>query len=259
MTDQAPAQFRVERPPYEATTPEQALWHRQHATTFRTLAKSRTESGDQTGARAALRDADEMEASVESYLDAGSHVTGPIQVGNGGEMVVATGEDMAHIPGVIDTVRKRPDMLAAAASGDRLELTGRALTLAADAAESIQPRNSLEKMLAHQLAASHRLGMTFIDKATTLLHRFDLAISGLRPVSDAQVNSIEAARLANAASRMMASYHDGLLVLDRIRRGGNQTVKVVHVHQQVAVVAGAMKAGGPKQRKRTGGVRKNGA
>ena len=108
-------------------------------------------------------------------------------------------------------------------------------------------------MLAHQLAASHRLGMTFIDKATTLLNRFDLAISGQRPVSDAQVNSIEAARLANAASRMMAAYHDGLLALDRIRRGGKQTVKVVHVHQQVAVVAGTMKAGGPKQRKRTGG------
>ena len=102
MTDLAPAQFRVARPPYEATTPEQALWHRQHAMTFRALAKSRAESGDQAGARAALRDADQMEASVASYL------AGPVQVGNGGEMVVATGEAMAHIPGVIDTVRKRP-------------------------------------------------------------------------------------------------------------------------------------------------------
>ena len=151
-------------------------------------------------------------------------------------MIVATREVMSSIPGVVDTVRERPDMLAAAASRDRMELTGNAITLAADAAESIQPRNSLEKMLAHQLAASHRLGMKFIDKATTLLNRFDLGISGLRPVSDVQANSVEAARLANAAARMMASYHDGLLVLDRIRRGGRQTVTVVH--QQVAVANG---------------------
>jgi hypothetical protein len=136
-------------------------------------------------------------------------------------------EVMSSIPGVVDTVRERPDMLAAAASRDRMELTGNAITLAADAAESIQPRNSLEKMLAHQLAASHRLGMKFIEKATALLNSFDLGISGLRSVSDVQANSVEAARLANAAARMMASYQDGILVLDRIRRGGRQCAALV--------------------------------
>jgi hypothetical protein len=46
----------------------------------------------------------------------------------------------------------------------------------------------------------------------------------------------------------MVAYRDGLLALDRTRRGGRQTVRVVHQHVAVApggqaVVAGSMKAG----------------
>ncbi len=41
-----------------------------------------------------------------------------------------------------------------------------------------------------------------------------------------QPASIESARLADAAIGMFAAYQDGLLTLDRIRRGGRQTVKV---------------------------------
>jgi hypothetical protein len=135
------------------------------------------------------------------------------------------------------------------------------LVLAADAANSVNAANSLEKMLAHQLAASHRLGMKFIEKATLLLGRFDLGLSGLRPASDLQANSVEAARLANAAGRMMSAYQDGLLALDRIRRGERQTVKVIHQHVSVgpggqAVVAGTVKGTGPGG-KSAGGKRKN--
>ena len=35
---------------------------------------------------------------------------------------------------------------------------------------------------------------------------------------------------------MMGSFQDGLLTLERIRRGGKQTVKVVHQHVAVALV-----------------------
>jgi hypothetical protein len=199
-----------------------------------------------------------MEARAAEVLDAGSHVTGPVIVGNGNEVAVATRDS---IPGVIDTVREHPDMVTARASHARLALTGDALILAADAANSVKAANSLEKMLVHQLAASHRLGMKFVEKAGLLLGRFDLGLSGLRPASDLQVNSVEAARLANAAARMMSAYQDGLLALDRIRRGGRQTVKVIHQHVAVgpggqAVVAGNM--GGLKHRKRRGGRAKNG-
>jgi hypothetical protein len=145
---------------------------------------------------------------------------------------------------VIDTIQESPGMLSASASRSRMELTGNSLTLAADAAESIQPKSSLEKMLAHQLAASHRLGMLFAEQAATLV---------CRPGTLNQFQSVEASRLANAAARMMGAFQDGFLALDRVRRGGKQTVKVVHQHVAVgpggqAVVAGNVKAGGRKGR-----------
>jgi hypothetical protein len=66
--------------------------------------------------------------------------------------------------------------------------------------------------------------------------------------------AIEACRLANASARMMGAFQDGLLALDRVRRGGRQTVKVVHVHQQVAVGPGgrAVVAGGSVKTKGRG-------
>jgi hypothetical protein len=181
-------------------------------------------------------------------------VTGPVTMGNGNEVAVATRDSL---PGVIDTIREHRDMVTARASHARLALTGDALVLAADAANSVNAANSLEKMLVHQLAASHRLGMKFMDKAGMLLGRFDLGLSGFRPASDLQVNSVEAARLANAAARMMSAYTDALLALDRVRRGGKQTVKVVHQHVAVApggqaVVAGSMKAQGARGHRRRG-------
>lgn len=109
-------------------------------------------------------------------------------------------------------------------------------------------------MLAHQLAASHRLGMMFADRSATLLERTAHFANGNQTIT------IEAARLANSAARMMAAFQDGLLALDRIRRGGRQTVKVIHQHVAVgpggqAVVAGNLKSGG---RKRQGGGTGNG-
>jgi hypothetical protein len=199
-----------------------------------------------------------LEARAAEVLDVGSHVTGPVTIGNGNEVAVATHDS---IPGIIETVREHPGMVTARASHARLALTGDALILAADAANSVNAANSLEKMLVHQLAASHRLGMKFIEKAALLLGRFDLGLSGLRPASELQVNSVEAARLANAGARMMSAYTDALLALDRVRRGGRQTVKVVHQHVAVgpggqAVVAGTMKGRGSKAK--AGGRRGNG-
>jgi hypothetical protein len=196
-----------------------------------------------------------MEARAAEVLGVGSDVTGPITIGNGNEVAVATRDS---IPGVIDTVREHRDMVTARASHARLALTADALILAADAANSVNAANSLEKMLAHQLAASHRLGMKFIEKAALLLGRFDLGLSGLRSASEVQANSVEAARLANAGARIMSAYQDGLLALDRIRRGGRQTVKVIHQHVAVgpggqAVVAGSMKAGGARGHRRRRG------
>ena len=55
--------------------------------------------------------------------------------------------------------------------------------------------------------------------------------------------------MANAAARLMGSFQDAILTLDRIRRGGRQTVKVVQQHVEVdradklSSLAGASKTG----------------
>jgi hypothetical protein len=223
----------------------------EEAIQWQSIAQLHRAQGDLTAAAS-------MEARAAEVLDVRSHVTGPVTIGNGNEVAVATRDS---IPGVIDTVREHRNMVTARASHARLALTGDALILAADAANSVNAANSLEKMLAHQLAASHRLGMKFIEKAGMLLSRFDLGLSGLRPASELQVYSVEAARLANAGARMMSAYTDALLALDRVRRGGKQTVTVIHQHVAIgpggqAVVAGRMKAGGARGHRRRGRIPK---
>lgn len=238
--------------PTQPTTIEQALQLQSGAALKRAIGAAMIEEdGDHTGGRFEMAEAEGMEAAASAFMDPLSHVTGPLRVCNGGELIVATREARTSIPGVIDTIRESPGMLAASASRERMELAGNALTLAVDAADSIKPNNSLEKMLSHQLAMSHRLGMLFANSAATLIER--------QRHSASVVQSVEAARQANAAARMFASFQEGLLALDRIRRGGKQTVKVVHQHVAVgpggqAVVAGNIKAGGRK----AGGRARNG-
>ncbi len=235
--------------PMTPKTIEQALQLQSGAVLKRAIGEAMIgEDGDRINGRFALAEAGSMEASVAAFMDVGSHVTGPQRIGNGGELVVATREAQASIPGVIDTLRESPGMLSASASRQRMELTGNALTIAADAAASIQARNSLEKMLAHQLAASHRLAMLFAEQSGDMLHRYEFQ-------SGNHVLSVEASRLANAAARLMAAFQDGFTALDRIRRGGRQTVKVIHQHVAVAPGGQAVVAGGAVQ---TGGRKRGG-
>jgi hypothetical protein len=199
-----------------------------------------------------------MDAEAAKTLDPITHAHGLVTIGRGGEVSLADNESQ---PGILDTIREKQDMVTARASHQRLALTGDALLLAVDAADSIKARNSLERMKAHQIARLHRLGMKFADKSEALLDQVALGISGWRPVSELQAASVEAARLANAAVRAFGGYDDGWLALARIRRGGKQTVTVVHQNVAVgpggqAVVAGNVGGGGTG--KKPGGVRKNG-
>lgn len=216
----------------------------------RAIGEAMLKDGDYTGGRFELAEAADMEKAATEYLDIGNHVTGRQSIGNGGELVVRTQEAMATIPGVLDTVRESPDMLSAGASRERLELTGNALPLAVDAAASIQAQNSIERMHAHQLAVAHRLALHLASQAERLVERNE----GWGTIN--QTHSVEACRLANASARLMGAFQDGMLALDRIRRGGRQHVTVKHVVQQVTVrdggqavvSAGGVKGGGKKTR-----------
>jgi len=164
-------------------------------------------------------------------------------LGAGGEFGLRENCFDEIIPNFINTVEK-PNYLTEEASRDRLELTSEVncMNLALDAAETIQAKNSLEKMLAHQMSAAHKLAMKFARNA--LEHSSD-ARSNIYKVKE--FHSVEAARAANASARMMDSFQKGLLALAKVRSGGMQTVTVQHVNVKdggQAVVTGAYKTRG---------------
>jgi hypothetical protein len=146
----------------------------------------------------------------------------------------------------IDTLQA-PDLVSATAALDRLTLLQEVgcVEMAQDVAATIQPTNSLERMLAGQLAAAHRLALKFLAQCDTRLNN---------PLSWHQVeNGLEHAhladtcRLASTAARLLSVFQDGMLALAKLRSGGTQTVIVQHVHVNEggqAVVAGDVQTGG---------------
>ena len=105
------------------------------------------------------------------------------EIGTGGELVP---ED----PVLRDTVAN-PDYVTVDASRDRLALADLpgALELALDASDTVAPKNSLEKMLAHQLAVLHRQMM----KLAARMDDFVL------PIKDHQHRTEEICRLGLVA------------------------------------------------------------
>src|SRR5689334_8666202 len=107
-------------------------------------------------------------------------------------------------------------------------------------------------MLAHEIAAAHALAMKFVAKSEQMLG----FVTSWDTTARQQVSSIEASRLANSAARMMESFNQGLLTLDRMRNGRQQLVTVQHVNVGdggQAIVAGEVSPGGSRRR---GGKRK---
>ena len=214
---------------------ENAVWMQQRAAEKRTHAADLAARGDKVGALLERSEASTLEQDAADILDPFTHTTAPVKTGRGGEL--ATGAAMMHP--FLDTVRTAPDMLVHDASRERMRLASGAgaLTMGLDAAETIQAGNSVEKMLAHQLAAAHSLGIRMLAGAGEELAAY--ANSGhLYPH-----RSIEAARMANTAARLMDAYQRGLMTLDRMRNGGRQVVTVQHVNVASggqAVVAGTV-------------------
>jgi len=109
-----------------------------------------------------------------------------------------------------------PDLAAVEASFDRSRLLTEqgadVAAMALDVANTIQAGNSSEKMLAHQLAAMHKVAMEMIGSVVT--HSRDAAIQNRR---------------LNAAVRCMTAYQQGLLTLRKLRLGGHQRISVQHI------------------------------
>lgn len=83
--------------------------------------------------------------------------------------------------------------------------------MALDAALSIQASNSLEKMLAHQMAVAHKQAMKQMGQVSR------------------ESNAAAQAKRLNAAARCMTVYQQGLLALHKIRQNGHQRITVQYV------------------------------
>jgi hypothetical protein len=155
----------------------------------------------------------------------------------------------------METMQGRPGAMAVDASRHRLSLAKAAGVgaMAIDAAETIQARNSLEKMVSHQVAAAHEVAMQLQAAGLSLIQQFQ------RTGSQHALLTTEAARLLNVCSRMMEASQRGVLALHRLHHSGRQTVVVQHVHVGdggQAVVAGQMKQRRGRKRATPGKDRK---
>ena len=134
-----------------------------------------------------------------------------------------------------------PDLAAVEASLERtrllLDYGIDAVAMALDASASIEATNSLEKMLAHQLAMAHKNAMEQIGRA-----------------HGACAPDTEIKRL-NLATRFMSVFQQGLLTLKKLRQGGQQqiTVQYVNVSHGSQAVIGSVENGREGQRGSGGG------
>lgn len=141
---------------------------------------------------------------------------------------------------IVETL-EHPNSISAGASGCRLSaaMGAEVLEPAIDAAMSAQARNSIEKMLCHQMAGAHFTAMRLLEQS---------ANPNLQPG--------EAARFTNAAARMMDVYQAACLTLLKLKTRGTQRVLVQYVNVGPggqAVVAGRVGRGSRKR----GGADKN--
>jgi hypothetical protein len=213
-----------------------------------------------SGAADDLRLADEWEAQARTKQLPSTRT----EIGAGGELI----DRENRCDPIVDTVA-HPDYVTAEASRDRLGLASQAgsLSLALDAADTIQAQDSLEKMLVHQMAVLHSGMMRAaarmneeLDAAGAIDPKVAAGMFDLNKREAAEAANVRACRLAGAISRMSATYQQGLLTLQRKRTGGNQQVTVKHIHQQVnvtqggqAVVAGDKVTSRARGRRRSGG------
>lgn len=192
--------------------------------------------------------ANELERAAKRFLEIEPRLNDDTDLtpGTGGELE-PIGQDAYNLPGIVDTVR-RPHHVALEASKERLQLADNAdaFHLAADAAETLGARNSLEKMQAHQMAAAHVAAMRLFEQAAEEERQASL----FKPATEQRrACNAEAARLRNSAARLMRAFQGGMLTLAKLRRGNSQTVNVVHQHvnapgAQVAVAGMVNNPGG---------------
>ena len=143
--------------------------------------------------------------------------------------LVAGGEASAS-PGYFKDTLADPGLTAieSAEARGKLLLVNDVVALGVDIANTIGASNTMEKLLAHEMALAHKLANEQASKAS---HEYDPAI---------QVKRLQ------VAARMMAVFQQGVLTLHKLRTGGTQNVVVQHVYvaEGGQAVIGAVQAPG---------------
>ena len=146
---------------------------------------------------------------------------------------------------MLDTLAT-PNIISVDASEHRASLAARAqvLSLSLDTQETAQADNSIEKMICHQLAALHTLGMEEVIRLKELSSTYP---------------AVERARALNSIVRLFESAQNAALTVQKLKSGGTQRVEVRY--QQVNVGQGGHAVGTERVgrgARRSGRVAKNG-
>ena len=107
----------------------------------------------------------------------------------------------------------------------------------------LKPRNMLQRMIVHQTAVAYTLAMRLAGKANSWAKRAEQDF-GLGNVAQAQMENIEAARLANSAGKLMLAVTNSAVALERLQHGTKQSVTVKHLTVSQggqAIVAGVIR------------------
>lgn len=213
----------------------------------RTRAEASLVRGDPLS-RPRMARADAWEAKAREPLERAE-----AEFGAGGELLP---ENAFGVSREMRNTLDNPDYVAADASRDRLQLAYDAgvLELGMDTADTIQAGNSIEKMLAHQLASAHHSFMHLSSQLNAAVERMQYTAH-----EEARERAkIQATRLAGAAARMMTAYQSGALTMQRLKTGGRQQMTVQHLYVTKveeggqAVVAGEVGNSRKAARKRKG-------
>jgi len=185
-----------------------------------------------------------LEALAASLRDPAARGLPRLRQGQGGETAPPEDSDHSWRAREMERVVAAPSpVLAADASLDRLLLAHKAdvLNMAVELAQDVGASNGGERMLSHQLAAAHQVGMSLFTAAAHDMHRHQVA-----PTLNTGA-LLDAQRSAAVGARVMSAFAQGMAVLDRLRNGNRQVVQVQHVTVNdggQAVVAGNVAPGG---------------
>lgn len=150
--------------------------------------------------------------------------------------------DVDTIPGkeiapLKDTL-ERPKLANIQASHDRQQLISNAncFDMAIDAAQTINAKNSLEKMLVHQMTACHNAGMNLINK-------INYAIDDIGNHKD---DDLRLQRITNTATKLITTFQQGMKTIHQIRNGGQQkmTIEYININKGGQAIVGEVHQGG---------------